>query len=127
MNMTNFERLVEVLKKTFPGTNFCFEELHDYLEDCGGLKCDGIPCDKCKNTDFWMQNYEIVPCIPEEKPVYRVGYKIMVDDEGNAIPYSGTIHPTFEHAMDEMDDAEYHGWCCEIEKVYFTEERKVIE
>lgn len=123
MNMTNFEKLMEVLKKTFPEIKFCDSELHDYLGKCGALKCIDGPCDKCKTHDFWVQDYKIVPCIPEEKPVYKVGYKIMIDDDGNRIPYSGTIHPSFEHAMNEMDDAEYHGWLCNIEKIYFTEGR----
>lgn len=109
--------------KTFPGTNFCFEELRESLADCGGLKCYEGTCDECGKTDFWFQDYKIVPCILEEKPVYKVGYKIMVDDDGKQITYSGTIHPSFEHAMNEMDDAEYHGWLCNIEKVYFMEGR----
>lgn len=117
MNMTNFERLVEVLKKTFPGTNFCFEELHDYLEDCGGLRCDAIPCDKCKNTDFWMQEYNWQVPKPEKT---HTGYMVMVEDEGNFISYSGCIHPSYSNAMEEVDNAEYHGWNAHIKSVEFV-------
>ena len=119
--MTNLEKLIQVLGETFPGTEFVESEVKDDLGCCGWLSClnkEGY-CDKCEIENFWHQRYVLHDLKPEPDANITTGYVVFVDDEGIQIPYSGCIHPTYSHAMDEMDQAEYHGWTTSIQAVKF--------
>ena len=121
--MTNLEKLIQVLGETFPGTGFVEKEIKDDLGCCGWLSCynkDGY-CDKCELEDFWHQHYILHDLKPEPDADINTGYVVMVlDDEGKEIPYSGCIHPTWKHAEEEVDQAEYHGWMTSTRAVKFA-------
>jgi hypothetical protein len=119
--MTNLEKLIQVLGETFPGTKFVEKEIIEGLASCRWIACynhSGV-CEKCPTEDFWHQRYVLRDLKPEPDADITTGYVVFVDDEGTEIPYSGCIHPTYSHAMDEMDQAEYHGWITSIQAVKF--------
>lgn len=119
--MTNKEKLIEVMKKTFPGIKFVEEEIKDYLFPCSFLDCDECKfqneCDDSPQYDFWNKDYVLHDLKPEKT---HTGYMVMVEDEGNIISYSGCIHPSYSNAMEELDNAEYHGWLAHIKSVEFV-------
>ena len=121
--MTNLEKLIQVLGETFPDTKFENMEIKDVLKYCTFLDCDECKfkreCDTNGGIDFWNEDYILRDLKPEPDDDIVTGYFVMVDDEGNQIPYSGCIHPTYSHAMDEMDQAEYRGWTTSIQAVKF--------
>lgn len=121
--MTNLDKLIQVLKETFPCTKFDEKEIEDYFSPCTFLDCNECKyqheCDDNPKYDFWHKDYILHDLKPEPDDEIVTGYIVMVDDEGNQIPYSGCIHPTYSHAMDELDQAEYHGWVTSIKPVTF--------
>lgn len=120
--MTNLEKLIQVLGETFPGTKFVEKEILEDLGHCGWLACGvkgNCNIEECRNEDFWHEDYVLHNLKPEPDADIVTGYIVMVDDEGTEIPYSGCIHPTYSHAMDELDQAEYHGWFTSIKPVTF--------
>lgn len=121
MNMTNLEKLIQVLKETFPGTKFVEKEIKETLSACGFIACydpKGL-CENCPSENFWNNPYVLHNLKPEPDDDIVTGYIVMVDDDGTQIPYSGCIHPTYSHAMDELDQAEYHGWITSIQAIKF--------
>lgn len=121
--MTNLEKLMEVLKKTFPGTGFVEDEIETVVRRCQFIDCKQCKmsrqCDIGPGYSFWESEYEVHDLKPEPDAEITTGYVVMVDDEGTEIPYSGCIHPTFRHAEDEAENAEYHGWTTSIRAVKF--------
>ena len=121
--MTNLEKLIQVLGETFPGTKFDEKEIEDYMSDCTFLNCNECKfqheCDDNPKYGFWNQRYVLRDLKPEPDADITTGYVVMVDDEGTEIPYSGCIHPTWKHAEEEVDQAEYHGWMTSIRAVKF--------
>lgn len=116
--MTNLEKLFQVLVETFPGTKFVEKEILEDLASCGWLACynhSGV-CEKCPTEDFWNQRYVLHDLKPEKT---HTGYMVMVEDDGHFISYSGCIHPSYSNAMEEVDNAEYHGWNAHIKSVEF--------
>ena len=119
--MTNLEKLFQVLGETFPGIKFVESEVKNDLGCCGWLACrnkEGF-CDVCEIENFWYDRYTSKDMKPEPDADITTGYVVMVDDEGTEIPYSGCIHPTWKHAEEEIDQAEYHGWITSIRSVKF--------
>ena len=120
--MTNLEKLIQVLGETFPGIDFNENEIDGDLCGCGWIACPLGDCnnEKCPFADFWQDKYVLHDLKQEPDADITTGYVVFVDDEGTEIPYSGCIHPTYSHAMDEMDQAEYHGWATSIQAVKFV-------
>ena len=121
--MTNLEKLIQVLGETFPGTKFVEKEILEDLASCGWLACynhSGV-CEKCPTEDFWHQRYVPNDLKDPEKPEKtHTGYMVMVEDDGKFVSYSGCIHPSYSNAMEELDNAEYHGWLAHIKSVEFV-------
>lgn len=121
--MTNLEKLIQVLGETFPGTTFDKQEVKDVLKHCTFLDCDDCmfqrKCDTCGGYEFWDADYVLHDLKPEPDADITIGYVVMVDDEGTEIPYSGCIHPSYSNAMEEVDNAEYHGWITSARAVKF--------
>lgn len=119
--MTNKEKLLQVLGETFPNTKFDENEIEDYLYPCTFLNCKECKyqkeCDEGSQYDFWHSDYVCNGMKPEK---IHTGYMVMVEDEGNIISYSGCIHPSYSNAMEELDNAEYHGWLAHIKSVEFV-------
>ena len=122
--MTNLEKLIQVLGETFPGTKFDEDEMKGDLCGCTWLICPvegGCQPEKCGCiNEFWNEDYVLHDLKPEPDADITTGYVVMVDDEGTEIPYSGCIHPTFHHAGDEVEKAEYRGWTTSIRAVKFV-------
>ena len=121
--MTNLEKLIQVLGETFPGTKFDAKEIADIIGSCDCIICDNECATKginCPYEIYWEEEYILHDLKPEPDANITTGYVVFVDDEGTEIPYSGCIHPTYSHAMDEMDQAEYHGWATSIQVVKFV-------
>lgn len=119
--MTNLEKLIQVIGETFPGTKFDEEEIKEYFSPCTFLDCKRCTmqreCDTNGQYNFWNSIY-IPPNLKVEKT--HTGYMVMVDDDGKIISYSGCIHPSYSNAMEEVDNAEYHGWNAHIKSVEFV-------
>lgn len=118
--MTNLEKLIQVLGETFPGTEFDEDEISDLFGSCGMIVCPiKGECDpvKCPVINFWERDYVLRDLKPEKT---HTGYMVMVDDDGKFISYSGCIHPSYSNAMEEVDNAEYHGWNAHIKSVEFV-------
>lgn len=121
--MTNLEKLIQVLGETFTGIGFCEEEIRDDMIGCNWMKCPSEDCPEtaCFVSNFWEKEYVLRDLKPEPDANITTGYVVMVlDDEGKEIPYSGCIHPTWKHAEEEVDQAEYHGWMTSTRAVKFV-------
>lgn len=122
--MTNLEKLIQVIGETFPGAKFDEKEIEEHFSPCTFLDCNECnfqhECSDDPKYDFWHQRYVLHDLKPEPDDNITTGYVVMVDDEGTEIPYSGCIHPTFHHAEDEVENAEYHGWTTSIRAVKFV-------
>lgn len=123
--MTNLEKLIEILKTAYPNVPFVPDEIMDELEHtCMFISCDNQEFDEvcktsCRFHLFWDCEY-IYPKTGEYNPKFHTGYMVMVEDDGHFISYSGCIHPSYSNAMEEVDNAEYHGWNAHIKSVEFV-------
>lgn len=119
--MTNLEKLIQVLGETFPETPFSAGEIEETLMRCQFIDCKRCKmlreCDSYPGYDFWGSEYVSHDLKPEKT---HTGYMVMVEDEGKIISYSGCIHPSYSSAMEEVDNAEYHGWNAHIKSVEFV-------